>query len=59
MPAWGGPVNEAAGPVLCRHTQELHDIPIVDKSTLLLMANNELVLDLREGELERASTVGG
>src|SRR5919201_342623 len=53
-------VNEAAVPILsARHThEELHDIPIVDKSTLLLMANNELVLDLLEaGELDRAKHV--
>jgi formylmethanofuran dehydrogenase subunit A len=50
-------VNEAAVPILsARHThEELHDIPIVDKTTLVLMANNELVLDVLEtGELERA-----
>ena len=41
-------VNEAAVPILsAKHThEEMHDIPIVDKSTLLLMANNELMLDL-------------
>jgi formylmethanofuran dehydrogenase subunit A len=53
-------VNEAAVPILsAKHThEELHDIPIVDKSTLLLMANNEIVLDLMEaGELERARHV--
>ena len=53
-------VNEAAVPILsARHThEELHDIPIVDKSTLLLMANNEIVLDLLEaGEVERAKHV--
>src|SRR6266446_1744331 len=53
-------VNEAAVPVLsARHThEELHDTPIVDKSTLVLMANNEIVLDLLEaGELERARQV--
>ncbi len=53
-------VNEAAMPVLsARHThEELHDTPIVDKSTLVLMANNEIVLDLLEaGELERARHV--
>jgi formylmethanofuran dehydrogenase subunit A len=53
-------VNEAAVPVLsARHThEELHDTPIVDKSCLVLMANNELVLDLLEaGELERARHV--
>src|SRR5688572_13168328 len=55
-------VNEAAVPILsAKHThEELHDIPIVDKSTLLLMANNELVLDLLEvGEVERAKHVVG
>src|SRR5881396_2505368 len=43
-------VNEAAVPILsAKHThEELHDIPIVDKSTLLLMANNEILLDLIE-----------
>jgi formylmethanofuran dehydrogenase subunit A len=53
-------VNEAAVPVLsAKHThEELHDIPIVDKSSLLLMANNELVLDLLDaGEAERAKHV--
>jgi formylmethanofuran dehydrogenase subunit A len=50
-------VNEAAVPILsAKHThEEMHDIPIVDKTSLLLMANNELLLDLLEaGELERA-----
>src|SRR5258708_8999977 len=49
--------NEAAVPILsARHThEELHDIPIVDKTSLVLMANNEFVLDLLEaGETERA-----
>ena len=44
-------------PVLsARHThEELRDTPIVDKSCCVLMANNELVLDLLEaGENERA-----
>src|SRR6266446_4330519 len=53
-------VNEAAVPILsAKHThEEMHDIPIVDKSTLLLMANNEIVLDLMEaGEMERAKHV--
>ena len=53
-------VNEAAVPVLsARHThEELADIPIVDKSTLTLMANNEIMLDLLEnGEYERAKNV--
>src|ERR1044072_7537745 len=48
-------VNEAAVPVLsARHThEELHDIPLVDKTSLVLMANNEFVLDLLEaGEVE-------
>jgi formylmethanofuran dehydrogenase subunit A len=53
-------VNEAAVPILsAKHThEELHDIPIVDKSTLLLMANNELMLDLLEAEeFERAKSL--
>jgi len=53
-------VNEAAVPILsARHThEELHDIPLVDKTSLVLMANNELVLDLLEaGEIERAKQV--
>src|SRR6185369_16368003 len=53
-------VNEAAVPVLsARHThEELHDIPLVDKTTLVLMANNEIVMDLLEaGEMERARDV--
>src|SRR5690606_29511390 len=53
-------VNEAAVPILsARHThEELSDTPIVDKSCLVLMANNEIVLDLIEaGELERAKNV--
>src|SRR6266446_5706875 len=53
-------VNEAAVPLLsARHThEELHDTPIVDKSCLVLMANNEIVMDLLEaGELERAKHV--
>ena len=55
-------VNEAAVPILtAKHThEELHDTPIVDKSCLLLMANNEIVLDLLEaGEVERARHVVG
>jgi formylmethanofuran dehydrogenase subunit A len=53
-------VNEAAVPVLsARHThEELRDIPIVDKSSLVLMANNEIILDLlEEGEDERAKHI--
>ena len=53
-------VNEAAVPILsARHThEELRDTPIVDKSCCVLMANNEMVLDLIEaGELERARHV--
>jgi formylmethanofuran dehydrogenase subunit A len=55
-------VNEAAVPILsAKHThEELHDIPIVDKSSLLLMANNEMMLDLLEaGEYERAKNLVG
>ncbi|MCR9297067.1 MAG: formylmethanofuran dehydrogenase subunit A [bacterium] len=53
-------VNEAAVPVLsARHThEELNDIPIVDKSCLVLMANNETLLDLLEtGDYETAKQV--
>jgi formylmethanofuran dehydrogenase subunit A len=53
-------VNEAAVPVLsARHThEELADIPIVDKATLTLMANNEIMLDqMQAGEYERAKNV--
>ncbi len=53
-------VNEAAMPILsAKHThEELRDTPIVDKSCLVLLANNEILLDLIEaGELERARHV--
>jgi formylmethanofuran dehydrogenase subunit A len=53
-------LNEAAVPILsAKHThEELRDVPIVDKSCLVLMANNEIVLDLLEaGEIERARQV--
>lgn len=53
-------VNEAAVPILsARHThEELRDTPVVDKASLVLMANNEIVLDLLEvDELERARHV--
>lgn len=53
-------VVEAAVPVLsARHThEELRDTPIVDKACNVLMANNELVLDLLEaGEMARAKDV--
>src|SRR5262252_4499199 len=53
-------VVEAAVPVLsAKHThEELHDTPIVDKACCVLMANNEIVLDLLEaGEIERAKDV--
>ena len=53
-------VVEAAVPVLsAKHThEELRDTPIVDKACCLLMANNEIVLDLLEaGEMERAKDV--
>jgi formylmethanofuran dehydrogenase subunit A len=53
-------VNEAAVSILsAKHThEELRDTPILDKSMCLLMANNEIVLDLLEaGELERAKQV--
>ena len=53
-------VVEAAVPILsAKHThEELRDTPIVDKACCLLMANNEIVLDLLEkGETERAKQV--
>jgi formylmethanofuran dehydrogenase subunit A len=53
-------VVEAAVPVLsAKHThEELRDTPIVDKLCNVLMANNEIVLDLLEaGETERAREV--
>jgi formylmethanofuran dehydrogenase subunit A len=53
-------VVEAAVPVLsAKHThEELRDTPIVDKACCVLMANNEIVLDLLEaGEEERAKDV--
>src|SRR2546422_9965964 len=53
-------VNEAAVPILsAKHThEELRDTPIVDKACFLLMANNEIVLDLLEaGDVERAKQV--
>jgi formylmethanofuran dehydrogenase subunit A len=55
-------VNEAAVPVLsAKHThEELRDTPVVDKTCCVLMANNEIVLDLLEaGEVERARDVVG
>src|SRR5262249_45817524 len=54
------PIKEGAVPALpARHThEELADIPIVDKSSLTLMANNEIMLDqLQKGEYERAKQV--
>jgi formylmethanofuran dehydrogenase subunit A len=53
-------VVEAAVPVLsAKHThEELRDTPIVDKACNVLMANNEILLDLLEaGEMERARDV--
>src|SRR3974390_1456302 len=53
-------VNEAAVPILsAKHThEELRDTPIVDKSCCVLLANNEILLDLIEkGALERAQQV--
>lgn len=53
-------VNEAAVPILsAKHThEELRDTPIVDKTCCVLMANNEILLDLLEaGETERARDV--
>ncbi len=50
-------VIEAAVPVLtAKHThEELRDTPIVDKGCCVLMANNEIVLDLLEAGETRAS----
>jgi formylmethanofuran dehydrogenase subunit A len=53
-------VIEAAVPVLtAKHThEELGDTPIVDKACLLLLANNEILMDILEaGETERAKHV--
>jgi formylmethanofuran dehydrogenase subunit A len=53
-------VVEAAVPVLsAKHThEELRDTPIVDKACCLLMANNEIMMDLLEvGDFERAKQV--
>jgi formylmethanofuran dehydrogenase subunit A len=53
-------VNEAAVPILsAKHThEELRDTPIVDKTCCVLMANNEILMDLLEaGEYERARDV--
>lgn len=53
-------VVEAAVPIMsAKHThEELRDTPIVDKAACLLMANNEIVMDLLEaGEFERAKDV--
>ena len=53
-------VNEAAVPILsAKHThEELRDTPIVDKACCVLLANNEILLDLLQaGELERATQV--
>jgi formylmethanofuran dehydrogenase subunit A len=53
-------VVEAAVPIMsAKHThEELRDTPIVDKACCLLMANNELMMDLLEaGDYERAKDV--
>ena len=53
-------VVEAAVPILsAKHThEELRDTPIVDKACCVLMANNEIVMDLLEaGDYERAKDV--
>ncbi|MEO2047102.1 MAG: formylmethanofuran dehydrogenase subunit A [Pirellulales bacterium] len=53
-------VNEAGvAPLTARHThEEMNDIPIVDKTSCLLMANNEILLELLgQGEYERAKNV--
>jgi formylmethanofuran dehydrogenase subunit A len=53
-------VNEAAVPILsAKHThEELRDTPIVDRTCCVLLANNEILLDLiGAGEMERARDV--
>src|SRR5262245_3624491 len=53
-------VVEAAVPILsAKHThEELNDTPIIDKAACLLMANNEIVMDLLEADdVERAKHV--
>ncbi len=53
-------VNEAAVPILsARHThEELRDTPIVDRTCCVLLANNEILLDLiGASEIERARDV--
>ena len=52
--------NEAAVPIMsAKHThEELRDTPIIDKTCCVLMANNEIILDLLENdEFERAKNV--
>jgi formylmethanofuran dehydrogenase subunit A len=52
--------NEAAVPIIsAKHThEELRDTPIIDKTCCVLMANNEIILDLLENdEYERAKNV--
>ena len=59
--AWATPPSTRPPcPILsAKHThEELRDTPIVDKACCVLMANNEIVLDLLEnGEYERAKHV--
>src|SRR6202035_2493868 len=53
-------VNEPAVPILsAKHThEELRDTPIVDKTCCVLLANNEILIDLFDaGEMERARHV--
>lgn len=52
-------VEAAVPPLTAKHThEELRDTPIVDKACCLLMANNEIILDLLDaGETERAKHV--
>lgn len=52
--------NEAAVPILsAKHThEELRDTPIIDRCCCVLMANNEIILDLLEnGDTEKAKHV--
>ncbi len=54
--------NEAAVPLLRRqaHDEELRDTPIIDKCCCVLMANNEIILDLLENsEFERGKASCG
>ena len=52
--------GRGANPVGQAHARGLRDTPIIDRTCCVLMANNEIVLDLLEnGEYERAKQVVG